>query len=84
MLYPVRTFHALCNVVSNMWIDDGYVVAKLLRRSQGLVFRCCIHIADIKHQNTEVRVHIRTFYAQKPCGYKPPNIEKSGYNIYRH
>jgi len=80
----VWTFHALCNVVSNMRIDDGYMVTKLLRRSQGLVLECCIHIADIKHQNTEVQVHIWTFYAQKPCRYKPPKIEKSGYNIYRH
>ena len=57
----VRIFHALCSVVSNMRIDDGYLVTKPLRQTQGLVLECCIHIADIMHQNAEVRVHFRIF-----------------------
>ena len=57
----VQIFHMLCSVVSNMQIDDGYLVTKLLRQTQGLVLECCIDIADIMHQNTKVRVHFRIF-----------------------
>ena len=50
-----------CIIVSNMQIDDSYLVTKLLRQTQGLVLECCIYIADIMHQNTKVQVHFRIF-----------------------